>query len=123
MILVVVLVDDHDYAACLARAVTSYDRTLFVMHARDLAALAEHLAVVVPDLVVTDLRLPGVASPSECLDRVRALWAGPLATLSGDDSAEARSACVTRAAARWTKPIGVYELAALCRERIRECAL
>lgn len=119
---VVVLVDDHDYAPTLARAITAHDRALLVIHAGGLDALAEHLSRVVPDLVVTDLRLPGAASPTECLDRVRAMWPGPLAALSGDDSDEARSACVTRAAAQWTKPLDLDDLARRMRERIKECA-
>ena len=111
MTFVVVLVDDHDFAPGLARALTAHDRGLMVIHAGDLDALAAHLAAVIPDLVVTDLRLPGAASPTECLDRVRDLWPGPLAVLSGDDSAEAHSACVTRVATQWTKPLPVDELA------------
>lgn len=121
MTFVVVLVDDHDFAPGLARALTAHDRGLLMIHAGDLDALAAHLAAVIPDLVVTDLRLPGVASPTECLDRVRDLWPGPLAVLSGDDSDEAHSACVTRAASRWTKPLSIEDLAARCRARIKEC--
>lgn len=122
MTFVIVLVDDHEYAPQLARAITAHDRALLVIHAGGLAGLEEHLSRVVPDLVVTDLRLPGAASPTECLDRVRAMWSGPLAALSGDDSDEAQSACVTRAAVRWTKPLDISEIAARCHARIRECA-
>lgn len=121
--LVVVLVDDHDFAPGLARAITAAAGDLFVAHARDLDALALHLRAVLPDLVVTDLRLPGVVSPADCLGAVRALWPGPLAALTGDDTDEARSACVTRAAAHWIKPLDVAELVDRCRARIAEYAL
>lgn len=119
--LVVILVDDHDFAPGIARAISAATDDLFVVHARDLDALAEHLRAVLPDLVVTDLRLPGVVSPADCLDAVRALWTGPLAALTGDDTDEARSACVTRAASHWTKPLALDDLAERCRSRIAEC--
>lgn len=109
---VAILVDDHDHARPLARAITDLDAGWVIAHAPDVSGLARMLAKIIPDVVVTDLRVPGVASPVDCLDRVRALWSGPLVALTGDGSAEAAHACVRFAAPLHLKPLTPREVAA-----------
>lgn len=106
-----VLVDDHGATSLLAGAVTDL-RLGVVAHAvSHLSGLAATLSGAIPDLVVTDLSLPGTRSPDDCLAAVRALWSGPLAVLTGDASPEASSACIRRNAALWLKPLTPKELA------------
>lgn len=109
---VAILVDDHTHARHLADVVTDLDAGWLIAHAPDLAGLARMLSEVIPDAVVTDLSLPGAACAEDCLGRVRALWAGPLAVLTGDDSGDARSACIRFAAPLHLKPLTPREVAA-----------
>ena len=119
---VAILVDDHDHARPLARAITALDAGWVIAHAPDLTALARMLAEVIPDVVITDLRVPGVASPVDCLDRVRAMWSGPLVALTGDDSAEAAHACIRFAAHLHLKPRTPREVVAVLDALVTETA-
>ena len=119
---VAILVDDHDHARPLARAITALDAGWVIAHAPDLTALARMLAEVIPDVVVIDLRVPGVASPVDCLDRVRAMWSGPLVALTGDDSAEAAHACIRFAAHLHLKPRTPREVVAVLDALVTETA-
>lgn len=105
------LVDDHRATPLLARAVTELELGVVAHAVPHLSGLAAALAAAIPDVVVTDLSLPGTRHPDDCLKAVRALWHGPLAVLTGDASPAASSACVRRAAARWLKPLTPKELA------------
>lgn len=109
---VAILVDDHAHARHLADVVTDLDAGWLVAHAPSIAGLARMLSEVIPDAVVTDLSLPGASCAEDCLGRVRALWTGPLAVLTGDDSRDARSACVRFAATLHLKPLTPREVAA-----------
>lgn len=106
-----VLVDAAPWTRDLARAVTELRTGVVCTSAPDLAGLAAHLRATVPDLVVVDLSLPDTRGPHDCLDAVRALWPGPLATLTGDASHDAASACVRCAADHWLKPMTPREFA------------
>ena len=119
---VAILVDDHDHARPLARAITDLDAGWLVTHAPDVPGLATMLAGVIPDVVITDLRVPGVASPVDCLDRVRALWSGPLVALTGDGSAEAAHACIRFAARLHLKPRTPREVVAVLDAIVTEAA-
>lgn len=119
---VAILVDDHDHARPLARAITDLDAGWVIAHAPDVSGLARMLAEIIPDVVVTDLRVPGVASPVDCLDRVRALWHGPLVALTGDGSAEAAHACIRFAARLHLKPRTPHEVVAALDAIVTETA-
>lgn len=120
--ILVVLVDGAAYTRHLARAITDLGTGVVCTAARDLDDLAETLRAALPDLVVTDLSHPGTRGPADCLDAVRSLWSGPLAVLTGDAGGEAESACVTRAATRWLKPMTPAELCAAMVARVAECS-
>ena len=115
--IIAVLVDRDPIMRHVAEAVTALRAGVFATHVADLRGLACTLAAVMPDLVVTDLSITG-AGPHDTLEHVRSLWPGPLASLSGDVSAAADSACIRAAATRWLKPMTPRELADAIRARM-----
>lgn len=112
-----VLVDRDPIMRRVAEAVTELRSEVVATHVSDLRGLERTLAAVTPDLVVTDLSVT-LRGPHDALEHVRTLWPGPLASLSGDASAEADSACIRAAAARWLKPMSPRELADAIRARL-----
>lgn len=112
-----VLVDRDPIMRHVAEAVTALRCDVVATHVPDLHALERTLSAVTPDLVVTDLSIT-LRGPHDALEHVRTLWPGPLASLSGDASTEADSACIRAAATRWLKPMAPRELANAIRARL-----
>lgn len=117
--ILVVFVDRDPVMRHVAEAVTGLRDEVVATHVPDLHRLERTLEGVTPDLVVTDLSVT-LRGPHDALEHVRTLWAGPLATLSGDASTEADSACTRAAAARWLKPMTPRELVEAIKARINE---
>lgn len=114
-----VLLDRDPVMRHVAEAVTGLRDEVVATHVPDLYGLERTLAAVTPDLVVTDLSVT-LRGPHDALEHVRTLWPGPLASLSGDASTEADSACIHAAAARWLKPMTPREIADAIKARINE---
>lgn len=112
-----VLLDRDPVMRHVAEAVTGLRSEVVATHVPDLHGLASTLRAVTPDLVVTDLSVT-LRGPHDALEHVRTLWAGPLASLSGDASVEADSACIRAAAARWLKPMSPREIADAIKARL-----
>lgn len=112
-----VLVDRDPIMRHVAEAVTALRSEVVATHVPDLHALERTLAAVTPDIVVTDLSVT-LRGPHDTLGAVRTLWPGPLASLSGDASVAADSACIRAAATRWLKPLTPRELADAIRARL-----
>ncbi len=111
-----VLVDRDPIMRHVAEAVTGLRSEVVATHVPDLHGLERTLGAVTPDLVVTDLSL--ARTPEDTLGAVRSLWPGPLASLSGDASVAADSACVRAAAARWLKPMTPREIVDAIKARL-----
>jgi DNA-binding NarL/FixJ family response regulator len=116
-VILAVLVDRDPVMRHVAEAVTALRSEVVATHVPDLRGLASTLAAVTPDIVVTDLSVT-LRGPHDALGAVRSLWPGPLATLSGDASVAADSACIRAAASRWLKPMAPRELADAIRARL-----
>lgn len=112
-----VLVDRDPVMRLVAAAVTELDAGVVATHVDSITGLERTLSAVTPDLVVTDLSVT-LRGPHDALEHVRTLWPGPLASLSGDASTEADSACIRAAATRWLKPLSPRELADAIRARL-----
>lgn len=112
-----VLVDRDPIMRHVAEAVTGLRDEVVATHVPDLRALKRTLAAVTPDLVVTDLSVT-LRGPHDALEHVRTLWPGPLASLSGDASVEADSACIRAAATRWLKPMTPREIVDAIKTRL-----
>lgn len=112
-----ILLDRDPVMRHVAEAVTGLRDEVVVTHVPDLAVLERTLGAVLPDLVVTDLSVTG-RGPHDTLEHVRTLWPGPLASLSGDASVAADSACIRAAAARWLKPMTPREIADAIKARL-----
>lgn len=112
-----VLVDRDPLMRHVAAAVTELGAGVVATHVDSITGLERTLGAVVPDLVVTDLSVT-LRGPHDTLEHVRTLWSGPLASLSGDASTEADSACIRAAATRWLKPMAPRELADAIRARM-----
>jgi len=116
-VILAVLVDRDPLMRHVAAAVTELDAGVVATHVDSITGLERTLGAVVPDLVVTDLSVT-LRGPHDTLEHVRSLWPGPLASLSGDASTEADSACIRAAATRWLKPLTPRELADAIRARL-----
>lgn len=111
-----VLVDRDPLMRHVAAAVTELDAGVVATHVDSITGLELTLGAVTPDLVVTDLSL--ARTPEDTLGAVRSLWPGPLASLSGDASVAADSACIRAAATRWLKPMTPREIVDAIRARL-----
>jgi DNA-binding NarL/FixJ family response regulator len=115
-VILAVIVDRDPVMRHVAEAVTGLRADVVAAQVTDLRALELTLGAVTPDLVVTDLSL--ARTPEDTLGAVRSLWPGPLASLSGDASVAADSACIRAAATRWLKPMTPREIVDAIRARL-----